>query len=351
MLFDLSLSGYVNKRRIIPDTAHAAFYKASNYFGIKLHRVACPAPEYKGDIAAIRRLINPNTVLLVGSAPNFPHGIVDDIPALSQLATTYKIPLHVDCCLGSFVIAHLKKAGFPSPYEEEGGFDFRLPGVTSISVDTHKYGFAPKGNSVVLYRNRVYRSYQYFIYPDWAGGVYASPSVAGSRPGALIAGCWASLMSVGETGYINSCSEIVGAAKKFESSIKQHLTLSQNLTVIGKPMVSVVAFASTNAGIDTYDIADELSAKGWHLNALQNPAALHVAFTVPTAAAVDKLTTDLIETVEKQLQKAEERKRQGKSYVIKRGDTAALYGVAGSMPDKSIVSRLAEGFLDTLYKT
>lgn len=298
----------------------------------------------------MRRLINPNTVLLVGSAPNFPHGIVDEIPALSRLATTYKIPLHVDCCLGSFVIAFLKKAGFPSPYEEEGGFDFRLPGVTSISVDTHKYGFAPKGNSVLLYRNRVFRSYQYFIYPDWSGGVYASPSVAGSRPGALIAGCWASLMSVGESGYIDSCSEIVGAANKLEALIKEHPALSQNLAVVGNPMVSVVAFHSENAGVDTYDIADELSSRGWHLNALQSPAAIHVAFTVLTARAIDRLTSDLVEVVEKQLEKAEERKRQGKSYVIKRGDTAALYGVAGSMPDKSIVSRLAEGFLDTLYK-
>lgn len=298
----------------------------------------------------MRRLINPNTVLLVGSAPNFPHGIVDNIPALSHLATSRKIPLHVDCCLGSFVIAMLKKAGFPSPYEEEGGFDFRLPGVTSISVDTHKYGFAPKGNSVLLYRNRVYRSHQYFIYPDWSGGVYASPSVAGSRPGALIAGCWASLMRVGEAGYINSCSEIVGAAKKLESTLREHPVLSEHVEVIGNPMVSVVAFASKNPGVDTYDIADELSSKGWHLNALQAPAALHVAFTIPTAAAVDKLITDIIEVVEQQLEKAEERKRQGKSYVLKKGDTAALYGVAGSMPDKSIVNRLAEGFLDTLYK-
>lgn len=339
-----------NWLRIIPDTAHAAFYKASNYFGIKLHRVPCPAPDYKVDVPAVRRLINPNTVLLVGSAPNFPHGIVDDIPALSRVATTYKIPLHVDCCLGSFIIAFLKKAGFPSPYEEEGGFDFRLPGVTSISVDTHKYGFAPKGNSVVLYRNRVYRSYQYFIYPDWAGGVYASPSVAGSRPGALIAGCWTSLMSIGESGYVNSCSEIVSAANKLEASIREHPVLSKNLDVVGKPMVSVVAFYSKNAGVDTYDIADDLSSMGWHLNALQSPSAIHIAFTVPTAAAVDKLTADIIEVVQKQLENAEERKRQGKSYVRQRGDTAALYGVAGSMPDKSIVSRLAEGFLDTLYK-
>ncbi|KKK26173.1 hypothetical protein ARAM_000968 [Aspergillus rambellii] len=327
--------GVTEPEMIIPDTAHAAFIKASNYFGIKLHRVPCPAPEYKVDIAAVRRLINPNTVLLVGSAPNFPHGMV---------------PLHVDCCLGSFVIAHLKKAGFPSPYEEEGGFDFRQPGVTSISVDTHKYGFAPKGNSVLLYRNRVYRSHQYFIYPDWSGGVYASPGVAGSRPGALIAGCWASLMSVGEAGYIKSCLDIVNAAKKFESSIMEDERLSNHLGIVGKPMVSVVAFECKNPAIYIYDIADDLSAKGWHLNALQSPPAIHVAFTIPTAAAVDKLTSDLVEVVGKELEKAEERKRQGKSYIIKRGDTAALYGVAGSMPDKSIVSRLAEGFLDTLYK-
>ncbi|KAL2857876.1 pyridoxal phosphate-dependent transferase [Aspergillus pseudoustus] len=342
--------GITEPEMIIPDTAHAAFIKASNYFGIKLHRVPCPAPERKVDTAAVRRLINPNTVLLVGSAPNFPHGIVDDIPALSRLATFYKIPLHVDCCLGSFVIAHLKKAGFPSPYEEDGGFDFAQPGVTSISVDTHKYGFAPKGNSVLLYRNKAYRSHQYFIYPDWSGGVYASPSVAGSRPGALIAGCWASLMSVGENGYIKSCLDIVNAAKKFESAINEDPRLSGNLQIVGQPMVSVIAFESKNDAIDIYDIADDLSAKGWHLNALQSPPAMHVAFTIPTAAAVETLISDVAEVVEKELTKAEERKRQGKSYVVKRGDTSALYGVAGSIPDKSIVSRLAEGFLDTLYK-
>ncbi|KAJ5105326.1 hypothetical protein NUU61_002673 [Penicillium alfredii] len=342
--------GVTEPEMIIPDTAHAAFIKACNYFKIKLHRVPCPEPDYKVDVQAVRRLINPNTVLLVGSSPNFPHGIVDDIPALSRLATKYKIPLHVDCCLGSFVVALLKKAGFASPYEEEGGFDFRQPGVTSISVDTHKYGFAPKGNSVLLYRNKAYRSHQYFIYPDWSGGVYASPSVAGSRPGALIAGCWASLMSVGEDGYINSCTEIMNAARKFEASIREHPLISQNLEVLGNPMVSVVAFHSKNGAIDIYDIADDLSVKGWHLNALQSPAAIHCAFTIPTAKAVDQLTCDVVEVVQKELDKAEERRRQGKAYILERGDTSALYGVAGSIPDKSIVSRLAEGFLDTLYK-
>ncbi|KAL1958153.1 hypothetical protein VTO42DRAFT_5008 [Malbranchea cinnamomea] len=343
--------GVTEPEMIIPDTAHAAFSKACQYFGIKLHVVPCPAPDYKVHIPSVRRLINPNTVLLVGSAPNFPHGIVDDIPALSRLAVQHKIPLHVDCCLGSFVIAFLKRAGYPSPYEDEGGFDFRQPGVTSISVDTHKYGFAPKGSSVLLYRNRKLRSYQYFIMPDWSGGVYASPSMAGSRPGSLIAGCWASLMAMGESGYKDSCHQIIGAARKFESAIREDPILSRALNVLGDPMVSVVAFTSANPSIDIYDIADSMSALGWHLNALQSPAAIHVAFTMPTSAAVDKLIADLIVVVEQELAKADERRRLGEKVEKQKGDTAALYGVAGSIPDKSIVSRLAEGFLDTLYLT
>lgn len=342
--------GIKEPEMIVPETAHAAFYKACNYFGIKVHRVPCPAPEYKVDIPSVRRLINRNTILLVGSAPNFPHGIVDNIPALSRLAVKYKLPLHVDCCLGSFCIAFLKKAGFPSPYDDEGGFDFRQPGVTSISVDTHKYGFAPKGNSVLLYRNKTYRNYQYFIYPEWVGGVYASPSIAGSRSGALIAGCWVSLMTIGEAGYTASCHQIMGAAKQFEAAIREDPILSANLEIIGHPEVSVVAFASKNVGIDTYDVADAMSAKGWHLNALQDPPAIHMAFTRPTALAVEDLQSDLTEVVTAELAKAEERRRQGKSYAKQRGDAAALYGVAGSLPDKSVVSRLAEGFLDTLYK-
>jgi sphinganine-1-phosphate aldolase len=157
-------------------------------------------------------------------------------------------------------------------------------------------------------------------------------------------------MSIGETGYINSCTEIINAARKFETSVRTDSTISLHMEVIGNPIVSVVAFRSKNGAIDIYDIADDLSAKGWHLNALQSPAAIHVAFTIPTAKAVDQLIADLAEVIGKELEKAEERRSQGKAYILKRGDTSALYGVAGSIPDKSVVSRLAEGFLDTLYK-
>ncbi|OGM45131.1 sphinganine-1-phosphate aldolase BST1 [Aspergillus bombycis] len=341
--------GISNPEMIIPSTAHAAFYKASQYFKIKLHLVSCPAPEYKASVTEIRRLINRNTVLLVASAPNFPHGIVDNIPEISRLAIENGIPFHVDCCLGSLVIAFLKQAGFPSPYENEGGFDFRQPGVTSISVDTHKYGFAPKGSSVLLYRNRSYRNYQYFLFPNWSGGVYASPSMAGSRPGSLIASSWATLMKMGVSGYINSCQQIVGAAKSFEAAILTHPALSPHIGIIGHPMSSVIAFTSINKEIETYNIADAMDARGWHLNALQSPPAIHCAFTIPTAEAVDSLIADLIEVIGEILMQNEERKVKGEQIVQPHGKSAALYGVGGSI-DNSAVSQFAEGFLDTLYK-
>ncbi|KAF2089803.1 sphingosine-1-phosphate lyase-like protein [Saccharata proteae CBS 121410] len=336
--------GVTEPEMILPETAHTAFRKAGEYFNIKIHLVACKAPSYKVHLPSVSRLINPNTVLLVGSAPNFPHGIIDDIAGLSRLAVRKKLPLHVDCCLGSFLVPFLAKAGF-----DADPFDFRNKGVTSISCDTHKYGFAPKGNSTVLYRNDSLRAYQYFISPDWSGGVYASPSIAGSRPGALIAGCWASLMSQGESGYIAACHKIVGAAKRIESEIRTNPILASDIKVIGKPLVSVVAFTSNS--LDIYEVADGMSGKGWHLNALQNPPAIHVAVTLPVVAALDKLLEDLAAVVEGV--REAERKRvvegKGRKGAVK-GDAAALYGVAGSLPNKSIVVDLAKGFLDTLYK-
>ncbi|KAF2636476.1 PLP-dependent transferase [Massarina eburnea CBS 473.64] len=329
---------------ILPETAHTAFRKACEYFKIKMHLVACKAPSYKVHLPSVSRLINPNTVLLVGSAPNFPHGIIDDISGLARLAHKKKLPLHVDCCLGSFIIPMLSKAGFDSD-----PFDFKLKGVTSISCDTHKYGFAPKGNSTVLYRSDEYRKYQYFISPDWSGGVYASPSIAGSRPGALIAGCWASLVKQGETGYIDACHKIVGGMKKIESAIRTHPSLSPDLKVVGRPLVSVVAFLSNT--VDIYDIADGMSDKGWHLNALQSPPAIHIAVTLPIVAVVDKLIGDLVDVTEEVKERERRSVAEGKGAKgAAKGDTAALYGVAGSLPNKSVVVDLAKGFLDTLYK-
>lgn len=341
---------------IIPSTAHAAFHKAASYFKLKVHVVPCPAPNYRVSISKVRRLINPNTIMLVGSAPNYPHGIVDDIPALSRVALSHHggIPLHVDCCLGSFLMPFLATAGFPSPFSNTGGFDFKVPGVTSISIDTHKYGFAPKGSSVVLYRNKQLRQCQYFVYPDWSGGVYGSASMAGSRPGALIAGCWASMMSVGEAGYIDSCHKIVGTRITIQNAITEHPILKGSLQILGEPSASVVAFESTDPDVDVYELADWMSSKGWHLNALQDPPGIHVAVTMPMAKAevVGGLINDLVEAIHAEKEKADEMRRSGlgSQGEKQRGTAGALYGVAGKIPDKSIVERLVVGFLDTLYK-
>ncbi|PHH63144.1 hypothetical protein CDD81_6295 [Ophiocordyceps australis] len=336
--------GVTEPEMIIPDTAHTAFRKAGEYFNIRIHRVACPPPSYQVDVRAMARLVNANTVLLVGSAPNFPHGIMDDITALSKLALRKRVCLHVDCCLGSLLVPCLEKAGL-----ETQAFDFRLRGVTSISCDTHKYGFAPKGNSTTLYRTQQLRTYQYFVCADWSGGVYASPGMAGSRPGALIAGCWASLMAMGETGYVDACAKIVGTAKSIADAIRNGPVLGGELEVIGKPLVSVVAFTARNLNI--YDIADGMSAKGWHLNALQDPPAIHVAVTMPIVKAWQRLVSDLEAVVEQEREKERERLAEGKSSRGKAvGDSAALYGVAGSLPNKSVVVDLATGFLDLLYK-
>ncbi|KAM3160629.1 Dihydrosphingosine phosphate lyase [Lachancea thermotolerans] len=319
---------------IVPVTAHAAFNKAAYYFGLKLRHAPLDPKTFKVDLKRVRRLINSNTVLIVGSAPNFPHGIVDDIEGLGQLAERYKIPLHVDCCLGSFVIAFMEKAG----YRDIPAFDFRVPGVTSISCDTHKYGFAPKGSSVIMYRNRELRMNQYYLLSDWVGGLYGSPTLAGSRPGALVVGCWATMLRMGEKGYINSCKEIVSTARELKKFIHEEIP---ELCIIGDPLCSVVAFTSDQ--IDVHELSDKLAKQGWHLSALQNPPALHLAVTWLTRPALPELMRTLQEVV-KELSSDPNKKPSSDG-------TSALYGVAGSVKTSGVVDRLLVGFLDTLYKT
>ena len=159
------LRGVTEPEMIVPSTIHAAVNKGAAYFGVYIHLVPVDPVTGKVNVSQVRRLINSNTIMIAGSAPNFPHGIIDDIPALSELAVKYRIPLHVDACLGGFLIPFAEKAGYPLPHL----VDFRLKGVTSISVDTHKYGFAPKGSSVIMYRTNDIRKFQYFVTTEWPG--------------------------------------------------------------------------------------------------------------------------------------------------------------------------------------
>ncbi|OBZ87858.1 Sphingosine-1-phosphate lyase [Choanephora cucurbitarum] len=324
------LKGIHHPEMIVPETIHAAFMKAAAYFKIKLITIPIDPVSLKVDIRKVQRAITSNTVMLAGSAVNFPHGIADDISALGRLAQKYKIGLHVDCCLGSFIMPFLEKAGFPTT-----DFDFRVPGVTSISCDTHKYGFAAKGSSIIMYRTPQIRKYQYFLYSQWTGGIYASPSIAGSRPGALIAGCWSALMYMGQDGYLDTCQKIIGARRKMEEGVRS----IPQLHVKGEPVGPVLAFGA-NPPLNIYDVGDKMSDRGWHLSALQNPSGLHISVTLPWVQSADQFVSDLKECVAGLV----EDPSSGQ------GSTAAIYGTAASVPDKTIVDDVAAGFLDLLYK-
>uniref|UniRef100_A0A8C7UB40 sphinganine-1-phosphate aldolase n=2 Tax=Oncorhynchus mykiss TaxID=8022 RepID=A0A8C7UB40_ONCMY len=307
---------------IAPVSVHAAFDKAANYFGMKLVHIPLDKNTLKVDVKAMRRAISKNTAMLVCSAPQFPHGIIDPIEEVGKLALKYNIPLHVDACLGGFLIVFMAKANYPL-----APFDFRVKGVTSISADTHKYGYAPKGSSVILYSDKKYRHYQYFVAPDWQGGIYASPSVAGSRPGGIIAACWATMMHMGEDGYI-----------------KTHLLLIRKINgvfVFGDPEVSVVAIGSDV--FDIFRLSNALTSKGWNLNMLQYPSSIHICCTVlHTHEGVAKqLISDIKEQVAVILKNPNE----------KTTGMGAIYGMAQSIPDRSMVTEISRGFLDCLYST
>ncbi|KAK0551880.1 Dihydrosphingosine phosphate lyase [Tilletia horrida] len=330
-----AVKGITEPEMIIPSSAHAAFFKAGDYFGVKVHAMPVDPVTRKVLLPKVRRAINKNTIMIVGSAPNFPDGIIDPIPALASIAKRAKVGLHVDCCLGSFLVPFLERAGLPSE-----PFDFRVDGVTSISCDTHKYGFAPKGSSVIMYRSAELRRYQYFVQADWTGGVYASPSIAGSRPGSLIAGTWAALMAMGEDGYTQSCREIVGAARAIEKRIREEI---KDIRVMGRPLVSVVAFSSAGK-VNIYEIGDGMSKKGWHLNALATePPGIHIACTRLTVPVVDNFISDLKTAV------AEAKKT--KKGTTPPGTMAALYGLGSSSAvGPSLVGEISNRFLDTLTK-
>uniref|UniRef100_A0A8C2X949 sphinganine-1-phosphate aldolase n=1 Tax=Cyclopterus lumpus TaxID=8103 RepID=A0A8C2X949_CYCLU len=313
---------------VAPVSVHAAFDKAAHYFGMKLVHVPLDEKSMKVDVKAMKRAINKNTAMLVCSTPQFPHGIIDPVEEVAKLAVRYNLPLHVDACLGGFLIVFMAKAGYPL-----APFDFRVKGVTSISADTHKYGYAPKGSSVILYSDKKYRHYQYFVAPDWQGGIYASPSVAGSRPGGIIAACWATMMHMGEDGYIDATKKIVSTARKIQKI--------NGVFVFGEPKVSVVAIGSDV--FDIFRLSNALTSKGWNLNTLQYPSSIHICCTVlhTKSGVADQFVRDVKEQVAIIMKNPKE----------KTTGMGAIYGMAQSIPDRSMVTEISRGFLDCLYST
>jgi sphinganine-1-phosphate aldolase len=253
---------------VLPSSAHPAFEKAAAYFGIELRRVRAVA-GYGPDPDDVARAITPRTCAVVASAGDYAWGCIDHIPRIGQIAQERGIGLHVDACLGGFILPWLERLG-----ADLTPFDFRVAGVTSMSADTHKYGYGPKGGSVVLYRDRELRDRQYFVSEGWAGGDYATPGILGSRSQAILAATWAAMLIMGEDGY----REIARAIAATTESLRLAVSSVRELQLIGRSRF-MVAFSSGT--VDPYLVGDRLAELGWRLNALQDPPGLHFCVTRP----------------------------------------------------------------------
>lgn len=319
--------GIVEPEMVVPVTAHAAYDKAARYFGVRMVRVPVDG-DFRAEVGAVREAVNRNTVVIVGSAPGFPHGTIDPIADLGAIAREHGVGCHVDACLGGFILPWAERLGHPVP-----PFDFRVPGVSSISVDTHKYGYAPKGSSVILYRGKHLRHYQYYTTADWPGGLYVSPTLAGSRPGALSAACWAALMAMGEDGYLDATGRILETA----AEIKEGIARIPGLRVLGDPLW-VIAFTSDEA--DIFQVMARMGERGWSLNPLNHPPAVHIAVTLrhTSPGVAGRFLRDLRAAL------AEAGENPGSH-----GGAAAIYGMAATLP-AGIVQEALKAYLDFLYE-
>lgn len=320
--------GITTPEMVAPISAHAAFHKAAQYFNIKINVTPLDA-DFRANVDAMRAAITPNTIALVASAVNFPYGTIDPIDQIGALAEERKVNLHVDGCLGGYLLPWAEKLGAPVP-----PFDFRVPGVSSMSCDTHKYGYAPKGTSVVLYRGQELRQHQYFTLADWPGGLYYSPTFSGSRPGGLSAACWAALVSVGEAGYLRATASILAAVKKMHEGLRA----IPGLKILGQP-IGPFAFGSDDVNI--YQVMDQLSARGWALTGLLNPAAIHVSPTLRWAqpGVAERFVEHVRESVDFVRENPD-----------LEGGMAPIYGMAAAIPDRSFVHEMLRQVMDVYYR-
>ncbi len=270
---------------VIPTSAHPAFEKAAHYFNVKVVHVPV-GKDYRADVKATRRAINRNTVLIVGSAPQYPQGVVDPIGELASLARRKNVLMHVDACVGGMMLPFVRALGYDVP-----PFDFAVPGVTSMSVDLHKYGYAAKGASCVLYRNAELRKHQYFAYTDWPGGIYASPTMTGTRPGGAIAAAWAIFNRLGHNGYMKIAREVMLASIR----LRQGIDAIDGVRILGEPHMSVMGIGGVNT--DVYEVGDLMQERGWHLDRQQNPNSLHLTINQAHIASHEEFLRDLRECV------------------------------------------------------
>jgi sphinganine-1-phosphate aldolase len=272
---------------VMPDTAHAAFDKAAAVMDLDIRRAPLTADK-RVDVEAMSKLIDGNTMLLVGSAPCYPHGVVDPIGAISELAVSSNIWLHVDACVGGWIAPFFQRIGRPTPY-----FDFRFAGVRSISADLHKFGFCPKPASTVFYRNAADKERALFVADAWPGGVYRTATLAGTRPAGGVAAAWAVLNHLGSAGYERAAMELATMVDAYVADI----TAIEGLEFWAQPDLSIINFGSS-----TYDInavAEGMASRGWLPGLTRRPKGLHLMMSLFHAPVREEYVNDLRQAVAK----------------------------------------------------
>jgi glutamate/tyrosine decarboxylase-like PLP-dependent enzyme len=270
---------------VLPMSAHAAFDKACQYFGVESRRIPV-RDDFRADIDATANAVDDATVLVVGSAPQYPQGVIDPIAELAALAAERGTGCHVDACMGGFVLPFLERRGHALP-----PWDFRVPGVTSLSADLHKYGYVPKGISVIMHRSKELRRFQTFSFDGWLGGFYGSSGILGTKPGGPIAAGWAALQYLGEDGYGRLSEQAVAAREAFVAGVRA----TPGLAIVGEPEVTLAAITASGSApdVDVFALGDELFRRGWHLDRQGPPDSLHATCMPVHLAVIDEFLADL----------------------------------------------------------
>lgn len=329
---DLGRSKNIRKpEMIIPITAHVAWDKGAEYFNVKVRRAPL-AEDMTVDVNAVEKMINRNTVMILGSAPEYPHGIIDPIEKLGELAVRYKVPLHVDACVGGYILPYLEKLGQSIPL-----WDFRVPGVSSITADIHKYGYAAKGVSCILYRSLETFKHQVFVQQDWPGGIFASPAFLGTRPGGAYAAAWAAIQAIGYKGYLQLAEKTIRATNRMKEGIES----IPGLKLYGNPKASLLAYHSTDSAINIFVVAKEMLNKGWHLDCLQRPDGIHA---MVTASHTDEIIDNYLKDLKISVKTAKEHPE-----LAKKG-AAATYGMVSHLPMRKMVRKEILNLFANSYK-